>query len=81
MNKIHPEESNLSPRPIRQEQEPASEEITEIAKGIYRLQLPVSMPGLGHVNCYALEDKKGFSLVDPGLPGNCLLYTSPSPRD
>ena len=50
MNKIHPEESNLSPRPIRQEQEPASEEITEIAKGIYRLQLPVSMPGLGHVN-------------------------------
>lgn len=57
-------------KPIRQEQEAASEEVTEIASGIYRLQLPVSMPGLGHVNCYALEDSKGIALVDPGLPGN-----------
>ncbi len=53
----------------RQEQEPASEEVVEVATGIYRLQLPISMPGLGHVNCYALEDQKGFSLIDPGLPG------------
>ena len=60
----------IPPRPLRQEQEPASEEITEVANGIYRFQLPISMPGLGHVNCYALEDKKGLSLVDPGLPGN-----------
>ena len=69
MNKVNSEKSGFSPRPIRQEQEPASTEVIEIAKGIYRLQLPVSMPGLGHVNCYALEDKNGFSLVDPGLPG------------
>ena len=34
-----------------------------------RIQLPISMPGLGHVNCYALEDKQGVTLVDPGLPG------------
>ena len=27
------------------------------------------MPGLGHVNCYALEDRRGLALVDPGLPG------------
>jgi glyoxylase-like metal-dependent hydrolase (beta-lactamase superfamily II) len=27
------------------------------------------MPGLGHVNTYALEDERGFALVDPGLPG------------
>ena len=54
----------------RQEQEPAREEITEVAPGVLRLQLPISMPGLGHVNCYALEDGDGFCLVDPGLPGD-----------
>ena len=27
------------------------------------------MPGLGHVNCYAMEDQRGVTLVDPGLPG------------
>ncbi len=55
-------------KPTRQEQEQADELVTEIAEGIYRLQLPVSMPGLGHVNCYALEDEHGFALIDPGLP-------------
>ena len=55
-------------RPTRQEQEPAADTVTELAKGRYRLQLPVSMPGLGHVNCYALEDNRGLTLVDPGLP-------------
>ena len=72
-------------KPTREEQEPANELVTEICDRIYRMQLPVSMPGLGHVNCYALEDNDGFSLVDPGLPSEeswaCLLYTSPSPRD
>src|SRR5258708_2791562 len=33
------------------------------------MQLPISMPGLGHVNCYALADSRGLTLVDPGLPG------------
>ena len=55
-------------KPLRQEQEQAEELVTEIAEGIYRMQLPVSMPGLGHVNCYALEDEEGFALIDPGLP-------------
>ena len=30
---------------------------------------PSRLPGLGHVNCYAMEDARGITLVDPGLPG------------
>ena len=55
-------------RPVRQEQEDAAPDVTEVAPGLYRFQLPISMPGLGHVNCYALEDSDGFTVVDPGLP-------------
>ncbi len=55
-------------RPRRQEQEPATTEIEEIAPGVLRSQLPIDMPGLGHVNCYILEDDRGVALVDPGLP-------------
>ena len=55
-------------RPRRQEQEPASAEITEIAPGVLRSQLPISLPGLGHVNCYLLEDERGVAVVDPGMP-------------
>jgi glyoxylase-like metal-dependent hydrolase (beta-lactamase superfamily II) len=55
-------------RPRKQEQEPASEEITEVARGILRLQLPTDFTGLGHVNTYAIEDGRGVTLVDPGLP-------------
>jgi glyoxylase-like metal-dependent hydrolase (beta-lactamase superfamily II) len=54
----------------KQEQEPASEEISEVAPGVLRMQLPIAMPGLGHVNCYVLEDERGFALMDPGLPGD-----------
>jgi glyoxylase-like metal-dependent hydrolase (beta-lactamase superfamily II) len=57
------------PKYRKQEQEPASPDITEVAPGILRLQLPIHLPGLGHVNCYALEDERGFALVDPGMPG------------
>jgi glyoxylase-like metal-dependent hydrolase (beta-lactamase superfamily II) len=53
----------------RQEQEPASSEVSELAPGVLRMQLPIRMPGLGHVNCYALLDERGAALVDPGLPG------------
>jgi glyoxylase-like metal-dependent hydrolase (beta-lactamase superfamily II) len=53
----------------KQEQEEASTDITEVAPGVLRLQLPIRLPGLGHVNCYALEDDRGVALVDPGLPG------------
>lgn len=54
--------------PTKQEQEPASPEVTELAPGVLRSQLPIDMPGLGHVNCYLLEDERGVALVDPGLP-------------
>lgn len=53
----------------RQEQEPASVEVTEVAPDILRLQLPIALPGLGHVNTYALCDDRGVAVVDPGLPG------------
>lgn len=55
-------------RSHRQEQEPASEEVTEVGRGLLRMQLPIWMPGLGHVNCYAILDDDGAVLVDPGLP-------------
>src|SRR3954468_24016790 len=54
---------------IRQEREPAGEDIREVAPGVLRLQLPIDLPGLGHVNCYAIGDRRGYAIVDPGLPG------------
>ena len=57
------------PRPPKQEQLPASNEIVEVAPNILRTQLPISLPGLGHVNMYVLEDKRGVAVIDPGLPG------------
>ena len=56
-------------RPMKQEQEDARTEVTEVAPKVLRMQLPISMPGLGHVNMYALEDERGVAIVDPGLPG------------
>jgi glyoxylase-like metal-dependent hydrolase (beta-lactamase superfamily II) len=56
-------------RPRRQEQESAQREITEVAPDVLRMQLPIRMPGLGHVNMYALIDDRGAAVVDPGMPG------------
>ena len=58
-----------SARPPKQEQEPASEEVSELGPGVIRMQLPIWMPGLGHVNMYGLLDDRGLAVVDPGLPG------------
>ena len=55
---------------MRQEAEPATDEVEEVAPNILRMQLPIDMPGLGHVNTYALLDKQGAALVDPGVPGD-----------
>ncbi len=57
-------------RQPKQEQEKARSEVTEVAPDVLRLELDITIPGLGHVNCYALTDKDGVALVDPGLPGN-----------
>lgn len=54
---------------MKQEAEPATTELTELAPGVIRSQLPVELPGLGHVNCYILPDDRGAAVVDPGLPG------------
>ena len=56
-------------RPLKQEQLDASPDVVEVVPGILRLQLPINFTGLGHVNMYALEDDRGFAVVDPGLPG------------
>ena len=63
----------MADRPRRQEQERATAEVTEVAAGVLRCQLPIDMPGLGHVNCYVLEDERGVAVVDPGLPGRGTL--------
>ncbi len=53
----------------RQEQETARGEVTEVDRNILRMELPIQLPGLGHVNCYAIVDSEGAAIVDPGLPG------------
>src|SRR5439155_2496722 len=53
----------------KQEQEHAQTGVTEVAPGVLRMQLPIQMPGLGHVNCYAFADDRGIAVVDTGVPG------------
>lgn len=55
-------------RALKQEQEPAREEVVEVAPGVLRMQLPINFTGLGHVNMYGLVDARGLTVVDPGLP-------------
>jgi len=57
-----------SPRPVKSEQLQATDEITEVAPGIFRTQLPANITGLGHVNMYVMEDDRGVAVVDPGMP-------------
>jgi len=56
-------------KPRKQEQEQASDEVTEIAPNVLRMMLPIAFTGLGHVNMYGLVDDRGVAIVDPGLPG------------
>ena len=65
----NPATGEEAPRPRKQEQEPATTEVSEVAPGVLRTQLPIQLPGLGHVNCYVMEDERGVAVVDPGLPG------------
>lgn len=57
-----------APRPVKSEQLQATDEITEVAPGIFRTQLPANITGLGHVNMYVMEDERGVAVVDPGMP-------------
>lgn len=56
-------------RPPKQEQQPASPDVIEVAPNVLRAQLPIQMPGLGHVNTYVFVDDRGVAVMDPGLPG------------
>jgi hypothetical protein len=42
--------------------------VEEIAPGALRMQLPIAIPGLRHVNMYCFPDADGATVVDPGLP-------------
>lgn len=53
---------------IKQEQQPARSEVEEVAPQVLRMQLPIEIPGLRHVNMYCLRDARGATLIDPGLP-------------
>lgn len=59
----------MTERPLRQEAQPAADDVDEVAPGVLRIQLPLRMPGLGHVNCYVIDGRDGVTLVDPGMPG------------
>lgn len=54
---------------MKQERLPPRREVEEVAPGVLRAQLPVWFTGLGHVNMYVLEDRRGVAVIDPGLPG------------
>lgn len=54
-------------RPPKTEKRSADDHAEEVAPGILRIMLPIDLPGLGHVNCYVLEDERGLALIDPGL--------------
>lgn len=54
---------------MKQEQLPAAADVAEVGPGVLRMQLPIQMPGLGHVNAYALLDSAGAALIDTGVPG------------
>ncbi|MGH9070333.1 MAG: MBL fold metallo-hydrolase [Acidimicrobiales bacterium] len=56
-------------RAPRQESLPPETIVAQMAPGVLRCQLPVDMPGLGHVNAYLLLDGRGAALVDAGVPG------------
>lgn len=59
--------SASTPRPPRSEQLPPADEVIEVAPNVLLAQLPLALPGLGHVNSYLLTDGDGVAVVDPGL--------------
>src|SRR5437763_13942199 len=58
-----------SVRAMKEGQEAAGTDASEVGPDVVRMQLPIQVPGLGHVNMYALVDDRGAAIVDPGLPG------------
>jgi len=58
----------VSAAPIRYPfgEAPEAGSVTEVAEGILWIRLPLPM-ALDHVNCYALRDDDGWTIVDTGL--------------
>ena len=53
----------------KSEQAPAEETVQDLGNNIIRMQLPIAMPGLQHVNMYGLIDNRGLAIIDVGVPG------------
>ena len=53
---------------IKQEQREAQTAVERVAEGVLRMQLPIAIPGLRHVNMYCFPDDRGATVIDPGLP-------------
>src|SRR6056300_1569020 len=45
---------------------PSEGEVIEVAEGVLWLRQPLPMK-LDHVNCYALDDRDGWTIVDTGF--------------
>ncbi|HKP57923.1 MAG TPA: MBL fold metallo-hydrolase [Polyangiales bacterium] len=52
----------------KQEQREAQTKVEQVAPGALRMQLPIVIPGLRHVNMYCFPDERGATVIDPGLP-------------
>jgi glyoxylase-like metal-dependent hydrolase (beta-lactamase superfamily II) len=52
----------------KQEQREAQTTVEQVAPGALRMQLPIAIPGLRHVNMYCFPDARGATVIDPGLP-------------
>jgi glyoxylase-like metal-dependent hydrolase (beta-lactamase superfamily II) len=57
------------PTPASWEVDPDQANATVVAKGVWRLRLPLAWPGISHVNAYAVEGD-GVVLFDCGLAGH-----------
>jgi glyoxylase-like metal-dependent hydrolase (beta-lactamase superfamily II) len=53
---------------VKQEQQEARTTVEQVAPGALRMQLPIAIPGLRHVNMYCFPDARGATVIDPGLP-------------
>ena len=54
--------------------------MTEVAPGVLRSQLPIDMPGLGHTNCYIIEDRPWRHAGRPRSAGPDDTCRASSPR-
>jgi glyoxylase-like metal-dependent hydrolase (beta-lactamase superfamily II) len=62
--------SLLAPIP----RDPASASAHELSPGFWALQLPLPYAHLGWVNCYLLERRAGWLLIDCGVDGDALFH-------